>query len=85
MENVVDHTLVGALRDVSPPVMRMWEVAIGELIELGLVCTHDSPTLRPTMLDCADDLDRLKSYLSGDTTATFSSSLGVSSSTFNDS
>lgn len=84
MENVVDHSLLRALRDESAEGMRMWEVAIGELIELGLLCTQDSPSMRPTMLDCADDLDRLKSYLSGDTTATFSSSLGISSSTFSD-
>lgn len=84
MENAVDHSLLRALRDQSPEVRRMWEVAIGELLELGILCTQESPSMRPTMLDCADDLDRLKRYLSGDTTATFSSSLGISSSTFSD-
>ncbi|XP_051135445.1 putative leucine-rich repeat receptor-like serine/threonine-protein kinase At2g24130, partial [Andrographis paniculata] len=84
MENVVDASLVRALKDLSPEVRKMWEVAIGELIELGIVCTLESPGMRPTMLDCADDLDRLKRYLDGDTTATFSSSLGISSSTFSD-
>ncbi|KAK3000653.1 hypothetical protein RJ639_022403 [Escallonia herrerae] len=59
----------------------MSEVAIGELIELGILCTQESPSTRPAMLDAADDLDRLKRYLSGDTTATFASSLGISSST----
>jgi len=33
------------------------------------------------MLDAADDLDRLKHYLGGDTTTTFTSSRGISSST----
>ncbi|CDO98245.1 unnamed protein product [Coffea canephora] len=61
---------------------KMSEVAIGELIELGILCTQDSPSARPTMLDAADDLNRLKKYLGGDTTATFASSLGISSSTF---
>ncbi|KAI3455218.1 hypothetical protein Pfo_011881 [Paulownia fortunei] len=84
MENAVDHSLFRALRDQTPEVRRMWEVAIGELIELGIVCTQESPSMRPTMLDCADDLDRLKRYLTGDATATFSSSLGISSSTFSD-
>ncbi|KAF7124423.1 hypothetical protein RHSIM_Rhsim12G0184800 [Rhododendron simsii] len=42
--------------------------------------TCPSDTL-PTMLDAADDLDRLKRYLVGDTTATFASTLGISSST----
>ncbi|KAI3463479.1 hypothetical protein Pfo_020142 [Paulownia fortunei] len=81
-ENVVDPSLMRALRDQSPEVRRMWEVAIGELIELGILCTQESPSMRPTMLDCADDLDLLKSYLIGDTTTTFASSLGISSSTY---
>ncbi|KAG8388215.1 hypothetical protein BUALT_Bualt02G0102500 [Buddleja alternifolia] len=81
-ENVVDTSLIRGLRDESPEVKRMWKVAIGEMIELGILCMLDSPSMRPTMLDCANDLDRLKRYLSGDTTATFASSLGISSSTY---
>ncbi|KAJ1429209.1 Serine/threonine-protein kinase, active site [Sesbania bispinosa] len=73
-----------ATRDQSQEVKKMWEIAIGELIELGILCTQDSPSTRPTMLDAADDLDRLKRYLTGDTTLTFASSLGISSSTFGD-
>lgn len=73
-----------ATRDQSPEVKKMWEVAIGELAELGILCTQDSPSTRPTMLDAADDLDRLKRYLMGDTTATFASSLGISSSNVGD-
>ncbi|KAL3599523.1 hypothetical protein D5086_007441 [Populus alba] len=84
VERVVDSSLMRASRDQSPEVKRMWEVAIGELAELGILCTQESPTTRPTMLDAADDLDRLKRYLSGDTTATFASSLGMSSSTLSD-
>ncbi|ONK72923.1 uncharacterized protein A4U43_C04F24960 [Asparagus officinalis] len=41
----------------------------------------ESPSTRPSMLDAADDLARLKRYLAGDTTATFASSLGMPSST----
>ncbi|XWS11692.1 hypothetical protein CRYUN_Cryun37aG0020700 [Craigia yunnanensis] len=84
VEKVVDSSLIRASRDKSPEVKRMWEVAIGELIELGILCTQETPSTRPTMLDAADDLDRLKRYLSGDTTATFFSSLGISSSTLGD-
>ncbi|CAK9186841.1 unnamed protein product [Ilex paraguariensis] len=84
MEKLVDSSLMRALRDQPPEVKKMWEVAIGELIELGILCTQESPSTRPTMLDAADDLDRLKRYLSGDTTATFASSLGISSSTLGD-
>ncbi|KZV45412.1 hypothetical protein F511_34412 [Dorcoceras hygrometricum] len=83
-ENVVDPSLLRALRDQSSEAKRMWEVAICELIELGILCTQESPSTRPTMLDCADDLDRLKRYLNGDTTATFASSLGITSSTYSD-
>ncbi|KAF8025263.1 hypothetical protein BT93_F2183 [Corymbia citriodora subsp. variegata] len=81
-EMVIDSSLLRAFRDQSPEVQKMWEVAIAELIELGILCTQESPSMRPTMLDAADDLDRLKRYLSGDTTTTFASSLGFSSSTF---
>ncbi|XP_011034574.1 PREDICTED: putative leucine-rich repeat receptor-like serine/threonine-protein kinase At2g24130 isoform X3 [Populus euphratica] len=84
LEKVVDPYLMRASRDQFPEVKRMWEVAIGELVELGILCTQESPSTRPTMLDAADDLDRLKRYLSGDTTATFASSLGISSSTLGD-
>ncbi|KAI8529355.1 hypothetical protein RHMOL_Rhmol12G0218900 [Rhododendron molle] len=84
IESVVDSLLVKAMRDQSPEVKKMWEVAIEELTELGILCTQDSPSTRPTMLDAADDLGRLKRYLLGDTTATFASSLGISSSTIGD-
>ncbi|KAI3512738.1 hypothetical protein L1887_20057 [Cichorium endivia] len=84
MEHVVDSSLVRTTRDQLADVKKMWNVAIGELLELGILCTQDSPSYRPTMLDAADDLDRLKRYLKGDTTATFASSLGVSSSTISE-
>ncbi|BBG99232.1 Leucine-rich receptor-like protein kinase family protein [Prunus dulcis] len=84
VEKVVDSSLMRAFRDQPPEVKKMWDVAIGELIELGILCTQESSSTRPTMLDAADDLDRLKRYLCGDTTATFASSLGISSSTLED-
>ncbi|KAA8540559.1 hypothetical protein F0562_024522 [Nyssa sinensis] len=84
IDKVVDSTLVRTLKDQSPEVKKMWEVAIGELIEMGILCTQETPSTRPSMLDAADDLDRLKRYITGDTTATFSSSLGMSSSRLGD-
>ncbi|KAK1358139.1 putative leucine-rich repeat receptor-like serine/threonine-protein kinase [Heracleum sosnowskyi] len=84
MEKIINSNMVRAIRNQSPEVKRMWEVAIGELIELGILCSQYSPSTRPTMLDVADDLDRLKRYLGGETTATFASSLGMSSSTVGD-
>lgn len=82
VERVVDASIKSAARDQTDEVKKMWEVALDELLELGLLCTQESPSLRPTMLDAADDLDRLKRYLAGDTTVTFVSSFGLSSSTF---
>ncbi|KAM0824699.1 hypothetical protein ACQ4PT_070022 [Festuca glaucescens] len=81
---VVDQALAGMVMDQTPEVRRMWDVAIGELLELGILCTHESASMRPTMIDAAGDLDRLKRYLGGDTTATFASSLGFSSMTIED-
>ncbi|XP_022716535.1 putative leucine-rich repeat receptor-like serine/threonine-protein kinase At2g24130 [Durio zibethinus] len=66
VEKMVDSSLIRASRDQSPEVKRMWEVAIGELIELGILCTQETPSTRPTMLDVVDDLNRLKRYLTGD-------------------
>ncbi|KAB1218822.1 hypothetical protein CJ030_MR3G007321 [Morella rubra] len=56
MERVIDLSLVTASRDDSHEVKKMWEVAIGELLELGILCTQESPSMRPTMLDAAEDL-----------------------------
>lgn len=81
IERAVDPLLVKAMSDQTPEVKKMWEFAIGELTKLGILCSQDSPSTRPAMLDAADDLDRLKRYLMGDTTATFASTLGISSST----
>uniref|UniRef100_A0ACD5Y9E6 Uncharacterized protein n=1 Tax=Avena sativa TaxID=4498 RepID=A0ACD5Y9E6_AVESA len=64
---VVDQVLACMVQDQTPEVRRMWDVAIGELLELGILCTHESASMRPTMMDAADDLDRLKRYLGGDT------------------
>lgn len=82
VEKVLDGELIGAARDLEPEERRTWEIAIAELIEMGLLCTQDTPASRPTMQDVADDLDRLKRYLAGDTSSAFASSLGFSSSTF---
>lgn len=83
-ERVIDVSMASAIKNQNTDVRRMWEVAIAEMIELGLLCTQESPSTRPSMLDVADELDRLKRYLSGDTshtTATFASSMGMSCST----
>ncbi|WOL13887.1 leucine-rich repeat receptor-like serine/threonine-protein kinase [Canna indica] len=80
VESIVDSNLMREVCDQSLEVRNMWEVAILELLELGLVCSLENPSARLTMLDAADDLGRLKRYLGGDTSATFTSSIGASSS-----
>lgn len=60
IEKVVDSCMVRPSRDLSSKRKKIWEVSIGSLIELGLRCTQDSPSSRPTMLDVAVDLNRLK-------------------------
>ena len=78
--NIVDSSLVKNIREQSHEVKRVWEVAIMEMIELGLLCTQEAPASRPTMISVADDLNKLKDYLGGDTTATLASSQGMTSS-----
>ncbi|PON89308.1 GPCR kinase [Trema orientale] len=65
IEEVVDSSLVRASRNVSIKVKKTREVVVGALIELSILCTQESPSSRPTMLDVAVDLNRLKRYLSG--------------------
>ncbi|RZS15556.1 hypothetical protein BHM03_00047413 [Ensete ventricosum] len=78
--HLVDSSLVKNLREQSHEVKRLWEVAIMEMIELGLLCTQEAPASRPTMISVADDLNKLKHYLGGDTTASLASSQGMISS-----
>ncbi|KAL2481096.1 putative leucine-rich repeat receptor-like serine/threonine-protein kinase [Abeliophyllum distichum] len=42
---------------------KIWRDVILELIELGLICTQYNPATRPTMLDVAHEISRLKQYL----------------------
>ncbi|MBA0601311.1 putative leucine-rich repeat receptor-like serine/threonine-protein kinase At2g24130 [Gossypium raimondii] len=42
---------------------KIWRDVILELVELGLMCTQYNPSTRPTMLDVAIEMGRLKQYL----------------------
>ncbi|KAH0652166.1 hypothetical protein KY289_029844 [Solanum tuberosum] len=42
----------------------IWHDIVLELIELGLMCTQYNPSTRPTMLDVALEIGRLKQYVS---------------------
>ena len=64
VEEVVDSSMVRASQDLSRKRKKIWEVSIKSLIELGLRCTQDSPSSRPTMLEVAVVLNQLKRDLS---------------------
>ncbi|MQL77300.1 hypothetical protein Taro_009718 [Colocasia esculenta] len=60
--------IAAAAAAAASPHPRSWEQywgggAVVELLELGLVCTQLSPSLRPTMVDVAHELARLKQDL----------------------
>lgn len=57
----------GLLRSAAAPIpiyRRVWWEVVVELIELGLLCTQSSPSSRPTMMDVALEMGRLKDHLS---------------------
>ncbi|XP_020591158.1 putative leucine-rich repeat receptor-like serine/threonine-protein kinase At2g24130 isoform X2 [Phalaenopsis equestris] len=62
-EKIISSTIMQELQNQSQEKRNMWEVAIKELIEQGILCTQETPSMRPTMIDVADDLERLKGYL----------------------
>lgn len=66
-DTVVDPELERMVWDQMPEERRVSNVAIAELLELGIVCTQEQPSARPTMMDAANDLNRLKQYLGGNT------------------
>ncbi|CAN6563910.1 unnamed protein product [Malus baccata var. baccata] len=43
---------------------KVWRDVVLELIELGLMCTQYTPSLRPNMQDIAHEIGRLKDYIS---------------------
>ncbi|KZV33987.1 leucine-rich repeat receptor-like serine/threonine-protein kinase [Dorcoceras hygrometricum] len=49
--------------DMCPFDQNIWRDVVLELIELGLICTQNNPGTRPTMLDVAHEMSRLKQYL----------------------
>lgn len=64
LEPIVEQAIV---RYKMPPFNYnkvIWRDVFLELIELGLLCTQYSPSTRPTMLDVASEMGRLKQYLS---------------------
>ncbi|KAL2464400.1 putative leucine-rich repeat receptor-like serine/threonine-protein kinase [Forsythia ovata] len=67
IEPIVEEALVKyspARTPIPPYQINIWRDVIVELIELGLICTQYNPSIRPTMLDVAHDINGLKQYLS---------------------
>ena len=65
LDNIVEQ----ALKWCSPSGMpshyyKMGQDVVLELIELGLLCTQQNPSTRPSMLDVAQEMGRLKDYVS---------------------
>ncbi|CBI36558.3 unnamed protein product, partial [Vitis vinifera] len=64
LEPIVEQALTRATPPATPVnCSRIWRDAILELIELGLICTQYIPATRPSMLDVANEMVRLKQYL----------------------
>lgn len=67
----LDNVVEKALQRLSPSghyhhhnqCDKIWQDVILELIEMGLLCTQHNPFTRPTMLDVAQEMGRLKDYL----------------------
>lgn len=67
--NKLDPIVEHAINRCAPSAMpehynKIWRDAILEIIELGLICTQYNPSTRPTMLDLAHEMGRLKDYIS---------------------
>ncbi|CAN6182112.1 unnamed protein product [Urochloa humidicola] len=59
---VLDSALARMVRDQTLEVKRKMGMAIGELLELGVLCSQENPSTRPTMTDAATGLNQLKRY-----------------------
>ncbi|OMO87103.1 hypothetical protein CCACVL1_09268 [Corchorus capsularis] len=64
LEPLVKQALIRCSPAAMPTAYeKIWCDVILELIELGLMCTQPNPPTRPTMLDVALEMGRLKQYL----------------------
>jgi serine/threonine protein kinase len=65
LKPIVDQAVLRCAPSVMPvSYNKIWSDVILELIELGLVCTQNNPSTRPSMLDVANEMGSLKQYLS---------------------
>ena len=65
MDPIVEHALDRCTPSAVPKhYNKLWRDVILEMIEFGLMCTEFTPSTRPSMLDVANKMGRLKDYLS---------------------
>ncbi|GAB4838124.1 hypothetical protein Ancab_027653 [Ancistrocladus abbreviatus] len=65
LEPIIEQALLRRTpRGITSTIDDIWRDVILELIELGLMCTQYSPSTRPTMLDVAHEMCRLRQYIS---------------------
>ncbi|KAL4181682.1 hypothetical protein AMTRI_Chr12g272340 [Amborella trichopoda] len=77
MDPIIERTVSIEDETLSSPRLRRL-IAI-ELIELGLLCTQRTPKKRPTMMEIADELGRLKQFIAEENTTTESDVVASSS------
>ncbi|OAY70004.1 putative leucine-rich repeat receptor-like serine/threonine-protein kinase [Ananas comosus] len=82
LDRVIDPSLLTDLLGQDARTKVTWEVVITELIDLGLLCTQEVPSTRPTMIDATDNLNKLKQYLAVNTMTATRSTREISSSKF---
>ncbi|KAM1154959.1 hypothetical protein EV1_025680 [Malus domestica] len=65
LDPIVQQALDRCAADSMPKQYnKVWRDVVLELIELGLMCTQYTPSLRPNMQDVAHEIGRLKDYIS---------------------
>ncbi|XP_050111123.1 putative leucine-rich repeat receptor-like serine/threonine-protein kinase At2g24130 [Malus sylvestris] len=65
LDPIVQQALDRCAADSMPKQYnKVWRDVVLELIELGLMCTRYTPSLRPNMQDVAHEIGRLKDYIS---------------------
>ncbi|XP_009366293.1 putative leucine-rich repeat receptor-like serine/threonine-protein kinase At2g24130 [Pyrus x bretschneideri] len=65
LDPIVQQALDRCAADSMPKQYnKVWRDVVFELIELGLMCTQYTPSLRPNMQDVAHEIGRLKDYVS---------------------
>ena len=64
VESIVEQAIVRYVAmNLSATLNTVWKDAILELTDLGLMCTQYNSSARPTMVDVANEMGKLKDYV----------------------